>query len=307
MLLTPDGRPLLTDFGIAIVASEATQQHTLSATPAYAAPEILQGRPSDERSDVYSLAATLYSVLTGRQPYGASTDGVLTVLTQIADAPVPTVDEPAVPPAARDALRSAMSKRPDDRPASVAEFRSRWNGETAVSHVADDTPMPDLAAAATEEDTGGPSPLIGVLLITAAAAIALGAWVLGSRGGDSERVPDVAGETVLDARMALIEAGFDVPTRPACEGATVDGTSPSAGADADAGDLVTLRFDPCVAPDFVGMRLDEAIEIATTTDGISISWPNYCDDVVLAQVPAADTVIEFDESIFLELTPCADG
>ncbi len=327
VLITTDGRPLLTDFGIAVVAAEVTQNHTVSATPAYAAPEILQGRPSDERSDLYSLAATLYALLTGRQPYGASTDGVLTVLTQIADAPVPLVDAPGVPASAREALRQAMSKRPDDRPASVEAFRALWSGDAAAAApspggrstvgtsgtpaVSAATPPPGVDTTASSEPSSGgrsgPSPLIGVLLLAAAAAIGIGAWVLGGDGGDGDEVPDVAGQPVADARLALIEAGFEVPASAACAGATVDGTSPAAGTEATTGDTVTLDFDPCIAPDFVGMRLDEAIEIATTTDGISISWPNYCDDTVLAQVPEADSVIAYDESIFLELTPCADG
>jgi hypothetical protein len=70
VLLAPDGRARLTDFGSARLAGHATVTQTggLVGTPAYAAPEVLAGRRGDARADAYGLGMTLYFALTGELP-----------------------------------------------------------------------------------------------------------------------------------------------------------------------------------------------------------------------------------------------
>lgn len=308
VLITPDGRPMLSDFGIAVVANDETLQQTVSATPAYAAPELLQGREVDERSDVYSLAATIFALLEGKQPYGASTDGVLTVLSQIADAPVPDLSDGSVPDSVKMALKQAMAKRPEDRPQNIAEFRERLLGEApAVVPVAPVTSVaPGVDSDPAKTEGGSRAPIfVGVAALVLAGVLGVAAFTFSNREG-AIAIPDVAGQSVLDARLALADAGFVVPPTPACDTALVRGTQPPTGEEAVAGSEVDLDFDPCIAPDFVGLVLDEAIDIAVNTNGIMISWPNFCDDTILGQSPAAGSVIEFDQSINLELTPCAN-
>ncbi|MEM9713183.1 MAG: protein kinase [Actinomycetota bacterium] len=116
--------PMLTDFGIASAASDLSMRDTISATPAYAPPEVLNGREVDERGDVYSLAATLHACLTGDGPYSASGQPVLTVLNRIANDPVPMVDRDDVPAGLTTLLHRCLSKDPDERPIDMAAFRS---------------------------------------------------------------------------------------------------------------------------------------------------------------------------------------
>ena len=74
ILFREDGSSVLTDFGVAKAlsqASRATHAGTVVGTPHYMSPEQTQGRPVDGRSDIYSLGAVLYEMLTGQVPFQA--------------------------------------------------------------------------------------------------------------------------------------------------------------------------------------------------------------------------------------------
>ncbi len=117
---TPTGDIALVDFGLAKVYDPA-QETTVGArgvTPGYASPEQYgQGR-TDARSDVYSVAATLYALLTGQAP----PDGLALVIAQIRLVP-PRELNPDISPAVEAAVLQAMQGRPDDRFQTVAAFR----------------------------------------------------------------------------------------------------------------------------------------------------------------------------------------
>ena len=76
ILMTPDGTPILADFGLARMASERaagkglTQVGSFMGTPEYVSPEqAMDATKSDIRADIYSLGCTLYFLLTGRPPF----------------------------------------------------------------------------------------------------------------------------------------------------------------------------------------------------------------------------------------------
>lgn len=80
VLIGADGQPLLADFGLAAILEggrDLTQTGQLAATPAYTAPEILEGQPPSALSDLYSLGALLYECLTGRPPFSGSNPAAL--------------------------------------------------------------------------------------------------------------------------------------------------------------------------------------------------------------------------------------
>jgi hypothetical protein len=89
--------------------------------PEYVSPEVQNGAVPDERSDVYSLGAVLYELLTGKAPYGGRTTAYVlaSVLAEEAEAPATTADStnPVV-----DALVRAIERQPEDRWPSVAAF-----------------------------------------------------------------------------------------------------------------------------------------------------------------------------------------
>jgi serine/threonine-protein kinase len=119
---------VLADFGIARALLESRTQRSLTATgtsigtPGYMAPEQFSGESVDARSDVYALAVVGYEMLAGTPPFtGPSPQAVLTAHLTTPPAPVHLV-RPEVPLSLSSALSRALSKEPDARYASAAEF-----------------------------------------------------------------------------------------------------------------------------------------------------------------------------------------
>ncbi len=118
LMLTEDGTLKITDFGLAKAARSDTQ---LTATgevlgsPGYISPEQAQGGELDARSDIYSLGATFYQLVTGKLPFDAPT-AVAMVIKHINE-PLrsPRAVNPAVPFLIAAAIQRMMAKRPGER------------------------------------------------------------------------------------------------------------------------------------------------------------------------------------------------
>lgn len=122
VLLSRFGEPALADFGIATVL-EMEQSLTAGLTPVHAAPELLENGEPSPSSDVYALASTLYTLLSGTPPFaGPQGEGVLAQLLRITTMELPAFARGDVPASLVTALRAATAKRPEDRTASAAEF-----------------------------------------------------------------------------------------------------------------------------------------------------------------------------------------
>ena len=92
VLLADDGRIVLTDFGLATLESElqiSDQPEPLFGSPFYVAPERLRGERSTERSDLWSLGATLYAAVEGRPPFqrDSTTRSLAALMREPPDAP----------------------------------------------------------------------------------------------------------------------------------------------------------------------------------------------------------------------------
>ena len=117
ILIDPQGRAYLTDFGIAVVEEELLRDVTAAGTLPYMAPEQLDEEfgPVDHRADLYALGVVLYELLTGHRPFRAATPIELREQILREDPPPPRSIEPGVPEGLERVCLRCLAKRPDDR------------------------------------------------------------------------------------------------------------------------------------------------------------------------------------------------
>jgi len=123
VLVRPDGRVKIADFGIAHVNSQTlTRQGTTLGTPAYMAPEQIQGAKVDGRSDEFALAVLTYQMLSGYRPFEAATEqGLIFEIVSSEPKPIDQVN-PALPATCSEVLQRALAKDPASRYATCSEF-----------------------------------------------------------------------------------------------------------------------------------------------------------------------------------------
>lgn len=125
MMIDQKGSVKVTDFGIAVAMSNATLTHTMSVLGSvhYFSPEQARGKFADEKSDIYSLGAVLYELVTGRVPFIGETP-VAVALQHLQDDPIRPMDlNPNIPQALENCIMQALAKSPGARHASVAAFK----------------------------------------------------------------------------------------------------------------------------------------------------------------------------------------
>lgn len=115
---TDHERVLLADFGIARALDDATSltaTGSMVGTAAYAAPETIEGRPADHRSDIYSLGCALFRLLTSRTPYEDNSLSAMLAGHLMRPVPRPSEINPTLTPAIDDVIARALAKDPDQR------------------------------------------------------------------------------------------------------------------------------------------------------------------------------------------------
>jgi hypothetical protein len=132
-LEAPGGRVKVLDFGLArqeTVGDSVTRSGTILGTPAYMAPEQVDGLRVDARADLFSLGASLYRAATGQAAFGGPT--LTAVLRAVAERHPPSPHEvnPAIPLALSELIMGMLAKTPGERPPSaraVADALRRLN------------------------------------------------------------------------------------------------------------------------------------------------------------------------------------
>ncbi|MFI1761473.1 protein kinase [Streptomyces sp. NPDC020800] len=128
VMLTRAGTAKVLDFGIAKALSEMATRLTGTGvavgTPAYLAPEQIEGHDTDHRTDLYAVGCLLYELLTGRPPYTG--ESPFSVMHQhLVQEPVPPSRlRPGLPPAVDAVVLRALHKRREDRFADAAEMKA---------------------------------------------------------------------------------------------------------------------------------------------------------------------------------------
>jgi non-specific serine/threonine protein kinase len=139
ILVSDFGEPLLADFGIARVAgsSRVTATGMVTGTPAHAPPEIFEGQPASRQSDLYSLASTVYTLLSGSSPFNRDTDeDIIALILRVGTEDPPDLRGRGVPDRVALVIERAMSKTPAARPPTVAAFGDELRAvERAIGRV----------------------------------------------------------------------------------------------------------------------------------------------------------------------------
>ncbi|OGA32126.1 MAG: cag pathogenicity island protein Cag6 [Betaproteobacteria bacterium RIFCSPLOWO2_12_FULL_64_23] len=145
IILLPDGRAKVADFGIArIESSQYTQAGTVLGTPAYMSPEQFMGQTVDGRSDIFSAGVVLYQFLSGERPFsGTATTIMHKVLME--DPLPPSTLNVQVPKPFDAVIKKAMAKRPEERFQTAREFAEAIRAAAAGKA----PPDPDATVVAT--------------------------------------------------------------------------------------------------------------------------------------------------------------
>ncbi|MFO0889263.1 MAG: serine/threonine-protein kinase [Isosphaeraceae bacterium] len=130
VLLTAQGVPKLSDFGLSLLAEQADEAGTIRGTPHYMSPEQAKGKRLDYRTDLYSLGVMLYESATGSVPF---TGPPLSVIAQhyTCEPEPPRRRNPGISEELERLILACMARRPEDRPASGAALAQALREEVA--------------------------------------------------------------------------------------------------------------------------------------------------------------------------------
>ena len=152
ILMTPEKRLLLSDFGLVKIVSEGeTPQTRLTragapiGTPDYMSPEQVIGNDVDARADIYSLGVVLYHMITGETPFKG--EMAMQIAVQHLQVPAPSLRQlrPDLPPVAEQVVLRALAKRPEDRYAYARDLASAFRAAlTSAGVPLGETPLLSL-------------------------------------------------------------------------------------------------------------------------------------------------------------------
>ena len=358
ILLTPDGTAKVTDFGIAVAFAETslTQTNSMLGSVHYLSPEQARGSKATFQSDIYAMGIIFYEMLTGHIPYDG--DSAVTIALQHFQKPLPSViaENPSVPQALENVVIKATAKKLSDRYQSVSEMYMdlstslSYNRRNEPKLVFDDASKADTKtlpkvpqstltsipkAPAQEErpqskkltpeqaPTQKPTKkrkfkarymiLLASLLLVAASLV----WIL-SRTPATIAIPDVAGQTVAEAKEVLKKSKFEAGEEKSeasdtvAEGRVIR-TDPEAGSGRKEGTKVNLIVSSgkqsFQLSNYVGRKYTDAVAelkekkvpenlIKMEEEESSESEPG----TILRQSPAAGTTYDLSKASTITLT-----
>ena len=358
ILLTPDGTAKVTDFGIAVAFAETslTQTNSMLGSVHYLSPEQARGSKATFQSDIYAMGIIFYEILTGHIPYDG--DSAVTIALQHFQKPLPSViaENPSVPQALENVVIKATAKKLSDRYQSVSEMYMdlstslSYNRRNEPKLVFDDaskadtktlpkvpqstlTSIPKAPAQEerpqskklTPEQAPAQKPtkkrkfkarymiLLASLLLVAASLV----WIL-SRTPATIAIPNVAGQTVAEAKEALKKSKFEAGEEKSeasdtvAEGRVIR-TDPEAGSGRKEGTKVNLIVSSgkqsFQLSNYVGRKYTDVVAelkekkvpenlIKMEEEESSESEPG----TILRQSPAAGTTYDLSKASTITLT-----
>ena len=199
--VTPSGRLKLLDFGLSQrlvdqnVSEDTTKfdgvwddQHSVTGTLPYMAPELLRGQEADQRTDVWALGVVLYEMATGKRPFRGGTAYELSA--SILREPMPPI-VPPVPPVLQAVIEKCLDKDPTQRYRSGGEVRAALEAAATASR-SERIPFAALALQETEDRSNRSRKRLwyGVAIFGAVVALIAGTvWVVGKREKNRAAIP----------------------------------------------------------------------------------------------------------------------
>ncbi|HEY4364768.1 MAG TPA: serine/threonine-protein kinase [Bryobacteraceae bacterium] len=171
IMIDGHGEIHIMDFGLAAVATQLQGAEARSGTPAYMAPEQLEGREVSVQSDIYALGLVFYEMFTGKPAHRADTVAQMLEIRRSSSVTNPSQLAADIDPAVERAILRCLDPDPKMRPASALALAASLPGgdPLAAALAAGETPSPEVVAASGS--TEGLSPKIA---IPALAAILVG-------------------------------------------------------------------------------------------------------------------------------------
>jgi serine/threonine-protein kinase len=209
------GRAHITDFGIAGLAEDLKDDRSRAGTPAYMAPEQLEGKGVSVQSDIFSLGLILYEMFTGRRAFEASTVVDLIRVHEQSSPSRPSTLVGDIDPLVERVILRCLQRDPRARPKSALTIAAQLPGgdPVAAALAAGETPSPEMVAA-----SGGEGALelrtawlvLGAALLGIAAIVALSPVANDLGLAPPEKSPDVL---VDHAQDVIRKAGYKDPPR----------------------------------------------------------------------------------------------
>jgi predicted Ser/Thr protein kinase len=213
IMLDGRGQVVITDFGLAGVADQIQGAEVRSGTPAYMAPEQLEGKEVSTRSDIFSLGLVLWEVFTGKRAFSAPATEKHISSTRAASRPASGLKD--LNPAIERVILRCLETEPSARPANVLSVAAALPGgdPLAAALAAGETPSPQLVAASGE--SSGLSPrnamiVVGSVLLGLALVVYLAIRYNALEQMSLEQTPEV-----LTQKSREIIGRLGYPGRPA--------------------------------------------------------------------------------------------
>lgn len=284
VILDEEGRPKVTDFGIARRgASDMTATGSILGTAHYIAPEQAQGEVITPRTDLYAVGVVLYEMLTGRTPFEGDS-AVSIALAHVNNTPrSPRSLVPEISPALDAVVLRALAKRPSDRFADADAFLAALSdaargiapvyapptGEHETAYVerrgttADRRALTEEEVAAAAETPWWRRPWVIALAALAVIGVILAFLLTSSE--ERVRVPNVVGASLSTAQDRLEAEGFEVTVSRRESDKPVDtviAQRPGAGETAEKGARVRITVSSGVGTATVPQTEGETLEVA---------------------------------------------
>jgi serine/threonine-protein kinase len=243
ILFDSNGDPFISDFGVAKLLDSSTNMtgSGIIGTPAYMSPEQAQGEKVDNRSDIYGLGVIIFQMLSGHQPYNATTP--MGVAVKHITEPVPEIlkVDPSLPASTDKIIKTAMAKNRDERYPSATELARALNEAAAKQKVSESKPAKAPGSNRFGLIIGGAAALV----VLAVAAVIL---LRGQLFTPSAPPPPPATVTAVAPTATALATEAAAPTTAVTEAAMAPAIPPACGAEvvsAIATPVVTMRDKIC--------------------------------------------------------------